>query len=102
MQITGGPNPAQIARLYGATQPTRPAPVRASESAGRIEQVNRTERTLNTRAARLVAGVVPGGIDFQDGQATPSANSLSFYRRPEDRNAAATAMQVGRRVDVTG
>lgn len=102
MKITSGHHPSQIARLYGAAQTTRPAPAKTPESAGRIESVNQTERTLNTRAARLVAGVVPGGIDFQAGEATPSATTLQMYRHPADRNVAATQQQVGQRVDLTG
>ena len=103
MKITSGHHPSQIARLYGAAQATRPAPAKTPDSAGRIESVNQTERTLNTRAARLVAGVVPGGIDFHEtGQATPSASTLQMYRHPADRNVAATQQQVGQRVDLTG
>ena len=114
MRITGVTNPAQLARAYGAEPVAKPAPIRQSQTAGRIDQVNRVERSINTRAAKLIAGVVPGGISFEsepqvhgsaaassEGVAKP-AETMPFYRRPADRNVAATAIHIGQRLDATG
>ena len=105
MRITGVTNPAQIARAYGVAPATRPSPVRQTQTAGRIDQVNQVERAINTRAARLIAGVVPGGISFDNADsahAAPTTDKLPFYRRPADQNAAATAINLGQRLDATG
>lgn len=53
-------------------------------------------------AARLVAGLVPGGIDFTTPEPSPARASLPFYRHPADQNAAATALARGRRLDLNG
>jgi len=52
----------------------------------------------------LVAGVVPGGITFDDatGIATPTRDAIPMYRHPADRNAAAVAIELGRSIDVRG
>ncbi len=52
------------------------------------------------RLGRLVAGVVPGGIDFtaEDGP-VPRADAIPFYRHPAERNSAATGVETGRRLD---
>lgn len=59
---------------------------------------------------RLVGAVVPGGVEFsQSGEAQASRptgesaySPLAMYRHPADKNAAATAVNVGRRLDVQG
>lgn len=93
--------PFHIAKAYGLkatapAQPVQPAapaePVRGGdERAGRLSEAGR----------RLVGGVVPGKIDFSGAQPAPSA-SLSIYRHPADKNAAATGVSLGRSVDVSG
>jgi len=46
---------------------------------------------------------VPGGVAFDSGGASrPTGESLPFYKHPADKNAAATAVSVGRSLDVRG
>ena len=51
---------------------------------------------------RLVAATVPGGIDFSGAEPMPTDASLPMYRHPADRNAAATTLTAGRRIDIEG
>lgn len=57
-----------------------------------------------TNLSRLVAGVVSGRVEFdENGVAKVGAgDALSMYRRPADRNAAATGVSAGRLIDVRG
>lgn len=101
--VSGPSNPFHIARAYGVRAPeaTREiSPTRPVESRTPEESRN----TLPSAAQRLVAGVVAGGIEFGGETARPSAPapSLQMYRHPADKNAAATAVRVGRSLDVTG
>ncbi len=48
---------------------------------------------------RVVAAVVPGGIDFSGETAQPRPASLPLYRHPADRNVAATGVALGRTLD---
>lgn len=80
----------------------RLSPVRSVATAARIEQVVAAERAMNTRTSRLVAGTVPGGVSFAGATPQPEQPVTPFYRHPADQNGAATAMQVGRRLDITG
>ncbi len=55
------------------------------------------------RTNPLVAAAVPGSIRFDALDTEPTAGaSLPFYRHPADRNAAATAINVGRSLDAQG
>ena len=89
-----------IARAYGlpATRPTMsigPAQP-ASTQSGSIDK-------LPSPAQALVAGRVNGPIEF-DGVSVPRANpaALSLYTRAADRIEAATAVHIGRTIDVKG
>jgi hypothetical protein len=56
-------------------------------------------------ARRLVAGAVSVPVDFDipvTAAPAPSRGALAMYRHPADKNAAATAVNVGRSVDLTG
>lgn len=56
-----------------------------------------------TNLSRLVAGAVPGRVDFSGDTPQPSGSeALPMYRRPAERNAAATGVQAGRLIDVRG
>ena len=105
MRITGPVNPINLSRVYGASgaaRASRPAGARSTDTAGRIDQINQTERSINTRLSRLVAGVVAGSIEFEGGSARPTTGATPFYRRPAERNAVATTIQIGQRLDTTG
>lgn len=114
----GPTNPYLIARAYGSsatagggrvasTPVPATEPVRGVERSGAAAVVGRIGRDepparSATGFEALVAAVVPGGVDFSGAAPTPKADALPFYRRPGDRNEAATAWQAGRTLDVQG
>jgi hypothetical protein len=58
---------------------------------------------LSSAAQQLVGARVPGKVDFSGDKPVPSAGgSLAMYRHPADKNAAATAVSIGRSLDVKG
>jgi len=84
-------NPYHISRAYGV-RATGGAPA-AAAAVGEVDRAG---------VRRLVGGVVPGGVEFGDGSAVrPSSGALPMYRHPADKNAAATAVSVGRKLDVS-
>ena len=97
-----GPIAPHIARAYGlpATRPTMsigPAqPASPTAQSGSIDK-------LPSPAQALVAGRVDGPIEF-DGVSVPRSNpsALSLYTRAADRIEAATAVHIGRTIDVKG
>lgn len=103
-------NPYHIARAYGVQPPARtPAhasPVSGVEPAGRISPVSeeRVPSRDNPGISRLLGARVPGGVEFSGDDAMPRKGEMiiPFYRHPADRNAAATNIQIGRALDVTG
>lgn len=102
--------PFHVARAYGASGtaqtprvPAQPAGgVTASSRAAGVEAPADAQnvRLLSPAGKTLVAGVVPGRVDFSGDQPAPSG--LQFYRHPADRNAAAVGVQLGRSLDVSG
>ena len=121
--------PFHLAKAYGV-KPTAPAskptPTVTVTPAGpgvdRIDGVRATERAELVDKAdlaalkkaeairtKLVAATVPGGVEFRNGVATASAggvtrrpDAIPFYRHPADKNAAATAIDLGNRLDLEG
>jgi hypothetical protein len=83
-------------------------------------EVDRADANRARNLNLLIGGTVPGSaIDQLDDQApttspaptatasaaadeAPTIDAVPFYNRPADRNAAATAIQLGRSLDVTG
>lgn len=99
MRIDGPTNPFHVSRVYGVQPPLRLTAPRS------IDPITPTEpRPVQpTNAQRLVAGGVPGRVDFSGDSARPSdPATIPMYRHPADRNAAATAVAVGRTVDIRG
>ena len=87
-------NPFHISRAY-QLQPPKPAPGAAAKGvAGSIKPAQ--------PASRIVAGQVPGSVSFAGEQPRPAGPSLPLYRHPADKNAAATAISVGRSIDIQG
>lgn len=90
-----------VSRAYGVKAPEVIAKIAAPEPVT-------PSRPLGV--AMLVAGVVPGKVDFGEASAsnTPRAmgpgagGAYSMYRRPTDKMEAAVAVQVGRTLDVNG
>lgn len=55
------------------------------------------------KVSKLVAGAVDVPVNFDSGPANAaSGGAMPMYRHPADKNAAATGVTLGRRVDVTG
>lgn len=104
MRTTGPSIPFFAARAYGATHAQTPRTCTTDAPAGnRADSFQPSFTRTPTGAQRLVAGVVPGGIDFSGDTAQPSASgALPMYRRPADKNAAATSVAAGRIIDVRG
>lgn len=95
------------------TPTTTPLSFRISEAYAQVRAANRSQAvarvdtgagvTLPDTVQSLVAGVVPGGVDFSAGAAAPkAAGSLPFYRNPVAKNEAAVAIALGRSLDVEG
>lgn len=104
-------NPYHIARAYGVQNASGIGPVKPVQRAVTtpIQPVDPIGRDTSTGALRdgnlqrLVAGVVPGGVSFDaSGEARPTGSPIPFYRHPAEKNAAATAVSVGRSLDVQG
>jgi hypothetical protein len=117
MNIHGPNNPAgptipyHLARAYGVQggasvqRAARPADTQTSGvvSQARVAAGPSDADKLPSPAQRLVAAQVPGRVDFTGDQPAPSAaGTLSMYRHPADKNAAATAVSLGRSLDVRG
>ncbi|MGD9693233.1 MAG: hypothetical protein AB7G17_09140 [Phycisphaerales bacterium] len=84
MRITGPTNPFHVAKAY------TPNAVTAARAPSGPE--------------RLVAAKVAGGVHFGASSASPvgSAGVYSMYAHPADRNAAATGVALGQKIDVAG
>lgn len=121
--------PFHLAKAYGV-KPTAPASaptptvtvtpvgpgvdridgVRTTGRAGPVDKadLNAVKKAEAIRS-KLVAATVPGGVEFRNGVATASAggvartaDAIPFYRHPADKNAAATAIDLGTRLDLEG
>ena len=80
-------NPFHISRAYQVQAP------KAAQSpvAGSITP---------TAASRIVAAQVPGRVNFSGAEPAQTGPALPFYCHPADKNAAATAIDAGRTLDV--
>ncbi len=87
-----------------AAAPARRVDTLVGEASGEIAA--RIAPASSAKTDALVAAKVPGRIDF-GASAAAAANRaqgqpLPFYRAPSDRNEAATAILIGRGLDITG
>lgn len=101
MRIDGPTNPFHLSRVYGvpAASQVRVAPATNVDAVARVERNDRQPTNLD----RLIAGNVPGGIDFSGETAQPTASTaVAMYRTPGAKNAAATSIEVGKRLDISG
>ena len=101
MRIEGSSIPFHIARAYGVAQAVRPRSLEAIEP---TEHRQRPDTAELASASRLVAARVAGNVDFTAREEAPRATEapIAFYRHPADKNAAATGVEAGRTLDVTG
>ena len=104
MRITSTSIPPHIAKAYGVTPAARVAPVKAPETVARVAPADQAVPEGRTPATlrRLIAGQVPGGIDFRGDDPAPTAPVQRLYRHPADQNAAATTLHAGRVIDLEG
>lgn len=102
--------PFHIARAYGvpsnaqAVRGSGTGPVQAPAPVQKVQAATAERGGLSRAGQALVAAVVPGKVDFSGDSPKPSvaSESLSLYRHPADKNAAATGVLLGRRLDVNG
>lgn len=91
---------AQVSRIAPATPGSvSAAPITPTPSA---QDPLGPSSELSAAGKRLVAGVVPGRVDFSGAEPVQSQPSLAMYRHPADKNAAATGVAVGRKLDING
>lgn len=105
-------NPYFLSRAYNTPTPGGARPIGKIEprpevsSTDPIRPVERVRRdqagTDEAKLRQIVAGVVPGRVDFSGDTPTPSGAAIPLYRHPADRNMAATSVNVGRALDVRG
>lgn len=105
MRIDGTNNAfmtSNIARAYGVQPPRPVAPPTSTEPLGVIGPSSAAAK-LPTNAQALVAGRVSGPVQF-DGVSVPTSNpaALNLYTRAADKIEAATAVQIGRTIDIKG
>ena len=100
--------PFHVAQAYGvrpAVQTQQAAASRASENAqaAQIAQPSGPSAKLPSAAQKLVGATVPGRVDFSGSTPTQTTDSsFQLYRHPAEKNAAATAVSIGRSLDVQG
>jgi hypothetical protein len=107
MRITGSGNliPPHVARAYGVPNakpfalPAATASVSPAAPATSLDQAS----TAKPATQSLVAGQVRGPIEF-DGTSVPrpAAGVFHMYTRAADKIEAATAVQIGRTLDIKG
>ena len=101
--------PFRLAQAYGVKSPAQVSRVAAPAAGaapitqpGTAQESARPSSELSSAGKRLVAGVVPGRVDFSGDQPVQSQPALQMYRHPADKNAAATGVAVGRKLDING
>ena len=108
MRITPDSVPAHVARAYGLRAgapsiPFAPAQQRPQDPTHRNDVVDVRTSAPTEGAAELVAAQVNKPVDFAAApRADKSSQTIPFYRHPADRNAAATNIEAGRVLDVSG
>ena len=102
---SNGIEPVGHLRLAQAHEVHRP--VRVEQAAAfplRSISPARPETPVRRGAApkvqRVVAGRVPGSIDFSANTPRPRGPAIPMYRHPADRNVAATRVRLGRLIDL--
>jgi len=105
---------AAPATLFSKTTPAAPIGpgIDRVDGVGGIRPADKADLATPQKTAsikeRLIAAIVPGSVSFGDGIATqamtakPATDRLPFYRHPADKNAAATAIDLGSRIDTNG
>lgn len=101
--------PAESAAKPSPAQPTKPtAPMMPTKSASPVTSTMSIGPAPATKPAQpmekvsqLLAGKVAGPVDFSAGpRAASGSDAMQLYTRSADRIEAATAVQIGRQLDV--
>lgn len=87
----------RLSQVYGVQPGAARATLRPVNEPGTLARVE----PVRPRGAGLSAAVVPGRVDFSADEPAHDSAAIPLYRHPAVRNAAATAIQAGRRIDVT-
>jgi hypothetical protein len=97
-------NPFHISRAYQTAVPgaVRGQHITPAERLAAPAQPGAVNQLTNLSARRIVAGIVPGKVDFSGDTPAPAPASLPMYRHPADKNAAATAINAGKFIDIQG
>ena len=107
MRIESSNLPLHIARAYGASSVHAHKKVQPVDAIKRGESLSEPDdKAKLSNIHRLVAAVVPGGIDFDAaGTAQASESAMPMYTKPGEANSVATrvqAAQAGRIIDTRG
>ena len=108
--------PFDVAQTYGVRAPisVRPlakAPVQAqTQAASQTQPLARIDRADKADLSRVSSGVgrlLAAKVETPafEGVSNPAparADAMAFYHHPADRNAAATGVDIGRSLDISG
>ena len=83
--------PFRLAQVYGTAR---------QRAGARIEPGAANSAPVRAARAKLVAGIVPGAVDFTVGDRAAGSDVIPMHASPAERNAAATGVELGRRIDV--
>jgi len=90
---------ASAARAYARPAPRPTNTTAFPTSVDRLDTVDVGSQRAPAAARALVAATVPGPVTFT-APAPALGGAYQMHRHPADRNAAATGVDLGRRVDV--
>jgi hypothetical protein len=101
--------PFHVAQAYGTSAAAQIS--RVAAGAGNIPPTSQVQAAatgpaakLPSAAQKLVGATVAGRVDFSGDKPAQVTGGAAFalYTRPADKNAAATAVSIGRSLDVRG
>ena len=90
------PGPADLLRTTAVALPSQPHVALGRPALAQHGSDGNELKNVST----LVAGAVPGRVDFTSDTPMPTA-ALPLYRHPADRNAAATGVHAGQLIDIS-
>ncbi|MBG81138.1 MAG: hypothetical protein CMJ39_10600 [Phycisphaerae bacterium] len=101
----GGPYPFRAVAAYQPAGRVAPQPaVRQQGVVAPSAVPSPTNQAPTSAVQSLVAGRVPGGMDFDAASVIPNrpTNAFQLYTRVADRIEAATGVELGRVIDLKG
>lgn len=115
MDRVGPTNPFHISKAYGVANPQRVAPSSQTPAAFPIRPAVRTDQVdastaraavakqrISTLVAARVSELPDAPAPAPAAASTARTGAFPMYRHPADKNAAATAVNAGRVIDVNG